>query len=87
MTLDMQALRSGRRKGFGGGPKRTLKEMAEEFGVPVKTLASKLGHYNGPKSSLKQQSNFVTNAAWYDPAEMRTWWNALPEDVRKGTET
>ena len=73
MTLDMQALRSGRRKGFGGGPKRTLKEMAEEFGVPVKTLASKLRHYNGPKSSLKQQSSFVASAAWYDTGCRDGW--------------
>lgn len=69
------------RKGHGGGPKRTITEMADEFGVRRQRLIAVLNHRDGPAPVLKQRSNAI-GATWYDPTEMRKWWHALPEDVR-----
>lgn len=83
MSIDTKNLYSGRRKGIGGGPKRTLKELADEFDIPVLKLASWLRAYDGPECSVRLR-NAVNAAAWYDPKAMRAWWKALPEEIRKG---
>ena len=82
MTMDMTQLRKGTRSGFGGGPKRTLQEMADEFSVSKMTLVRLLAQRDGPKPVLRQ-SSAVVRSTWYDPKAVREWWAALPEHVRQ----
>lgn len=63
-------------------PLRSTTELAEEFGVSVKRLSGVLGGYDGPKAILKNRNASFGNA-WFDPVEMRTWWNSLPVEVRE----
>lgn len=84
MTVELTQIGSGRNKGVGGGPKRTLDEMAEEFGVKKYTLVARLRDHGGPKPVIRQNAQLVRHTTWYDPKAMRAWWNSLPEDVRKG---
>lgn len=80
MTMKLD-LNWASRKGHGGGPKRTITEIADEFGVHKNRLCILLGTHGGPKPVLKHRS-IATRSTWYDPTEMRKWWHALPEDVR-----
>lgn len=82
MTMDMTRMLKGAQSGFGGGPKRTLQELAAEFGVPLMALTSLLATRNGPKPVLRHAS-IARRTAWYDPKAVRAWWATLPEDVRK----
>lgn len=63
-------------------PLRTLKEMAEEFGVVPQFLANRLRCHNGPKAELDNR-NCGCRAHWYEPDEMRRWWAALPAEAKK----
>lgn len=82
MSMDMTNLLRGATRGVGGGPKRTIQEMASEFGVPVQTLINLLSSRGGPKPVLRHASA-TKHSTWYAPKAMREWWAALPEDVRK----
>ena len=56
-------------------PLRTITEMAEEFVVERRVLASLLGHRGGPRPVMRvgtTQSN-----SWYDPAAVRLWWKDI----------
>jgi len=63
-------------------PLRSLKELAESFGVSSTRLAGLLGAHNGPKHKLQNKSPRVT---WFDPDEVRAWWKSLPDEVRSGS--
>lgn len=78
MTMHLRYARSG----VGGGPKRTLQELAVEFGVSKVTLGRILASRDGPKPVL-QHTNATVRSTWYAPKPVRDWWAALPEDVRK----
>ena len=68
----------GARRSRKDGPRkplRTLKEMAEEFGVTVNSLRALIGHHDGPKPVLKHDCT-VRNT-WYDPAVLRAWWKQI----------
>lgn len=82
MTMDMTHMRKGVWKGVGGGPKRTLLELADELGVSRATLVLLLTNRNGPKPVLRQ-SSAALHSTWYDPKAVRAWWASIPEDVRK----
>lgn len=62
-------------------PLRSATELAEEFGISVKRLGGLLGVHNGPKSKFSHR-NFSMKNSWFDPVEMRAWWNSLPVEVR-----
>lgn len=57
-------------------PLRTINEMAEEFGVSVHVLASRIKNRNGPPS-LK--SGTTNRAVWYEPNALRKWWVNINE--------
>lgn len=70
------------RNGGARKPLRNLRELADEFGVPHKTLQAKLGRrkdaprpiYRTGSSKTASQQN-----TWYDPDEVRKWWKGLSE--------
>lgn len=56
------------------GPRRTIKELADEFGIS----AIALGRYmaadpSGPRAELDLKNSVVRNR-WYDPTVARDWW-------------
>lgn len=69
----------------GGGarkPLRSLRELAEEFGVPHRTLQVKLARCKGapkPIYSTGDQKTASQRNTWYDPQEVRRWWKSLKE--------
>lgn len=54
-------------------PCRSLKEMAEEFGVTLRSLVVLLKSRNGPEPKLRHRG--ATSNNWYDPDAMRKWWD------------
>ena len=66
-----------RRTQSGGArkPLRSLKELAEEFGL--KPMALK-GHMEmdieGPRPKYCTGGNATPRNAWYDPDQVRKWW-------------
>ena len=79
MTMRMDQMHTG--KGHGAGPRRSFKEMAEEFGVSVPSLRNFWRHYGGPEAALKQHSD-RGHTSWYDPKVVRAWWATVPEEVK-----
>lgn len=62
-------------------PLRTTPEIAEMLGVPTRQLAAILGSDpNAPRCRLDhstQSGRAASNPArWYDPVEVRKWWQA-----------
>lgn len=74
------AKRREKAAGVAKPPLRSHKEMADEFGVASVTLTSLLAKWGGPKPALRTMSRRTDSAVWYDPMEMRKWW----EDKSKG---
>lgn len=65
------------RSGGARKPLRSLRELAEEFGVPHKTLQGKLARCkNAPKPiySTGGHKTASQHNTWYDPQEVRRWW-------------
>jgi hypothetical protein len=56
---------------------RTGKEMAEEFGISVQSLAAYMRNHNGPKPRLAHRNMSSNPAQWYSPTEMRAWWKTV----------
>jgi hypothetical protein len=81
MTMRIREFWNGKNKGAGGGPKRTFKEMAEEFGVSVNSLRGIWSQHGGPKSDLNQHGP-SGGTSWYDPKVVRAWWATVPEEVK-----
>lgn len=79
------------RNGGARKPLRSLRELAEEFGVPHKTLQAKLARckdapkpiYSTGSSSSKTVSPKNT---WYDPDEVRAWWRGLNQKEKPCTD-
>lgn len=61
-------------------PMRTLKEMANEFGVSMMTLRSQIANRNGPKGVAR--GNDSTRNHWYDPKDMRAWWASVQNKIK-----
>lgn len=57
-------------------PLRSSKELAEEFGVPTKTLANLLRMKAGPDRILAIKG-VSGDSSWYDPEAVRKWWKTL----------
>ena len=71
------------RTGGARKPLRNLRELAEEFGVPHKTLQAKLARCkDAPKPRYNTGSWKATSQSntWYDPAEVRAWWAAMTKE-------
>lgn len=70
------------RNGGARKPLRSLRELADEFGVPHKTLQGKLARRaDAPKPVYRTGSgNAVSQQnTWYDPDEVRAWWRSLDQ--------
>lgn len=72
------------RAGGGRKPLRTFKELADEFGVPVTTLAGYIGRDPTAPKLIMRTGNRNKTVSWYDPDAMRAWWAARNEG--KGNE-
>ncbi len=55
-------------------PRRTAKELAEEFEVSSKSLAQKL-RVAGIRPCVAR-GDFTSNSSWYDADAVRAWWKA-----------
>lgn len=67
--LAVRIQNGGRRK-----PLRTLKEMSEEFGITLVSLAMLIKNRNGPKAKYSTGLSSTKRNTWYDPDELRAWW-------------
>ena len=55
-------------------PLRSAAELAEEFGVPHRTLVGLMNtDPNGPRPELRNRS-VACQASWYKPDVVRAWW-------------
>lgn len=73
------------RSGGARKPLRSLRELAEEFGVPHKTLQAKLARCkNAPQPiySTGDQKTASQRNTWYDPQEVRRWWAAMTKEQK-----
>lgn len=66
------------RAGGGRKPLRSLKELAEEFGVTPNSLKMKMQHDpEAPKPKYATGGSSTTRRnTWFDPEEVRKWWKA-----------
>lgn len=62
-------------------PLRTFKEVAEDLGIAPQRLSVLIKHHNGPQPKIRSKGVVASNN-YYDPAEVRAWWNSLPDSVR-----
>ena len=74
--------RFGRKTGPGEsahrGPKRTLNELSDEFGIGKRALVMALAADPGaPKPEIDNcNTTCVARVQWFDHREMRRWWAA-----------
>ena len=77
------------RNGGARKPLRSLRELADEFGVPHKTLQAKLARCKGAPKPVYSTGDHKTASqrnTWYDPQEVRAWWRGLNQkekDMRR----
>ena len=80
----------GQRTRSGGvrKPLRSLRELAEEFGVPHKTLQAKLAWCkDAPKPIYRTGGSKTTpQNTWYDPDAVRAWWRGLNQKEKTCTD-
>lgn len=67
------------KRGANRKPKRTVKELADEFGISWRQLSGLLSTKDAPKAWLRSRSLAVSSATWFDPDEVRTWFRGLPK--------
>lgn len=58
-------------------PLMLLSEMADEFGLSVKSLGRKLAAHDGPRPHLASANPSVGKKSYYKPSEMRKWWKEV----------
>ena len=71
------------RSGGARKPLRSLRELAEEFGVAHKTLQAKLSRCKDapkPRYSTGSSKTASQQNTWYDPDEVRAWWRGLAKN-------
>jgi hypothetical protein len=67
------------RSGGTRKPLRSLRELAEEFGVKWQSLHAAMHHDpDGPKSCYSTGNKGVKNT-WFDPDAVRKWWKERKE--------
>lgn len=56
-------------------PLRTLKELAEEFGVTPTSLKMRMRYDpEGPKPVMHTLGTGTQRNTWFDPEQVRAWW-------------
>lgn len=80
------SLTQQRKKKSPREPLRTLKELAEEFGVTWQELAARMSHaarwHNvapAPQSVCRSGNRSYNPQRYYKPSEMRAWWKQVKE--------
>lgn len=71
------------RNGGARKPLRSLRELADEFGVPHRSLQVKLARCKGAPRPIYSTGDAKTASqrnTWYDPDEVRAWWLARKEN-------
>lgn len=58
-------------------PRRTLKELADEFGISTNKLAGMMRRTDAPKFLFKHKNSEGVNNAWYDQEEVRNWYQSI----------
>lgn len=65
------------RSGGGRKPLRSLKELADEFGIKPQSLKMKMQHDpEAPKPKYATGGTTTPRNTWFDPEEVRRWWKA-----------
>ena len=69
------------RNGGGRKPLRSLRELADEFGISVPALSATMRHDpNGPKARyFMGGGKRNTQNTWFDPDDVRKWWKERKE--------
>ena len=69
--------------GVKRSPLRTIKELADEFGVSSRSLAKRMyADPDGPRRIFRHHSGGgssdyrTKSVSWYNPVEVRRWWRA-----------
>ena len=65
--------RDGRRP-----PAITFPEMAQECGVPPRTLMGLMSHYPGAPKPVPHLGRGCYQNKWYEAAAFRAWWKTVP---------
>lgn len=79
---DWSQSRERKRAGVKLPPLRTLREMADEFGISYQSLIATMKHFPGaPESTMKVRNNATGENTWYEPVAMRRWWKSV-QDAR-----
>jgi hypothetical protein len=71
----------GRRVRSGGArkPLRSLKELAEEFGVKWQSLHATMHHDPSSPSPRYSTGHHEVKNTWFDPDAVRKWWKERKE--------
>jgi len=62
-------------------PLRSLKELAEEFGVTWQSLFATMRHDPSSPRPLYSTGHHGRKNTWFDPDAVRTWWNERKWDA------
>lgn len=69
------------RNGGARKPLRSLRELADEFGISVPALSTTMRHDpNGPRPQyFTGGGKRKTQNTWFDPDDVRKWWKERKE--------
>ena len=81
MSFNRNVWDDGNRK-----PLRTLKELAEEFGVTFTSLSKRMHNDpDGPRPKYYTGVGGVVRNTWHDPDQVRAWWKLeVQRAIQKG---
>lgn len=74
------------RNGGARKPLRSLRELADEFGVPHKTLQAKLARCKDAPRPIYSTGHHKTASqrnTWYASQEVRAWWAAMTKEQKE----
>lgn len=64
-------------------PLRTVKELADEFGVDYMVLSRALVAHSAPKRIARHSSSSIPQRTYYDANAVRAWWAARKDKETK----
>jgi hypothetical protein len=68
-----------KRKAVSAAPQHSAQELADEFGISVKSFSALLANRNGPKHIRKTTGRYTRT--YFDAAEVRNWWSTVKETL------
>ena len=63
-------------------PLRTITELAAEFDVTRHKLSRLMTVRNGPKPVMQLSNKHTARNTWYEPTEVRAWWENLDSSLK-----